>query len=78
LNFVAQRAVARKFNQAETGIVKEDYDAFFDFYREHTDDAKKLLTVGQAEADKSLDVAQLAAWTMVCNELLNLDEVLNK
>jgi hypothetical protein len=78
LNFVAQRTVCRAFSDVETAIVKEDYDAFFDFYREHTDDAKKLLTVGQAEADKSLDVAQLAAWTMVCNQLLNLDEVLNK
>jgi hypothetical protein len=78
LNFVAQRTICRAFSDVETAIVKEDYDAFFDFYREHADDAKKLLTVGQAEADKSLDVAQLAAWTMVCNQLLNLDEVLNK
>ena len=78
LDFVVQRSVGRKFNDVETAIVKKDYNAYFDFYRENSDDAKKLLKVGQAEADKSLDAAQVAAWTMVCNQLLNLDEVLNK
>ena len=78
LSFVTQRTVCRSFSEIETDIVKKDYEAFFDFYRENSEEAKKLISVGQAEADKSLDVAQLAAWTMVCNQLLNLDEVLNK
>jgi len=78
LAFVAQRTICRTFNETETGIVKEDYNAYFDHYRENPDQAKKLIVVGQSEADKSLDVAELAAWTMVCNQLLNLDEVLNK
>lgn len=78
LKFVAERTVCRTFDEIETGIVKEDFDAYFDYYREHPEDSEKLLSVGQAETDKSLDGAQLAAWTMVCNQLLNLDEVLNK
>ena len=78
LSFVTRRTVCRSFSETETDIVKKDYEAFFDFYRENSEEAKKLISVGQAEADKSLDVAQLAAWTMVCNQLLNLDEVLNK
>ena len=78
LSFVTQRTVCRTFNETETDIVKKDYEAFFDFYRENSEDARNLISVGQAEADKSLDVGQLAAWTMVCNQLLNLDEVLNK
>ncbi len=78
LDFIAQRTVCRKFSEIETGIVKEDFDAYFDFYRENVEETKKLLAVGQAEADKSLDVVQMAAWTMVCNQILNLDEVLNK
>ncbi|QEG24212.1 DUF1553 domain-containing protein [Mariniblastus fucicola] len=78
LDFVAERTLSRTFSDIESGILKDDFDAFFDFYRENTGDAKKLLAIGQAKADDSLDVAQLAAWTMVCNQLLNLDEVLNK
>jgi hypothetical protein len=78
LEFIARRTVCRSFNEVEVGIVKEDYDTYFDFYRDNPEEAKKLLAIGQAKADESLDVAQLAAWTMVCNQLLNLDEVLNK
>ena len=44
----------------------------------HPDDAKKLLTVGEAKADPTLDVSTLAAWTMLANQMMNLDEVLNK
>ena len=78
LDFVAGRTVCRKFSELESSIMKEDFNAYFDFYRENPEEAKKLLVVGQAESDKSLDTAQLAAWTMVCNSLLNLDEVLSK
>ena len=42
------------------------------------DGAKKLLAVGQSPADPKLDPPTLAAWTMLTNELMNLDEVLNK
>jgi hypothetical protein len=34
--------------------------------------------VGESDPDKSLDPKELAAWTMLANELMNLDEVLNK
>ena len=44
----------------------------------HADDAKKLNAVGESRADPALNVSTLAAWTMLANELLNLDEVLNK
>ena len=45
------------------------------FYKEHPDDAKKLVNFGDSKADASLDPTELAAWTMLCNELMNLDEV---
>ena len=32
----------------------------------------------QSKADRALEPATLAAWTMLTNELMNLDEVLNK
>ena len=34
--------------------------------------------MGETKADPSLDAATLAAWTMLANEMMNLDEVLNK
>jgi hypothetical protein len=48
------------------------------YYQAHGDDAQQLLAVGESKADPALDAATLAAWTMLANELMNLDEVLNK
>ena len=40
--------------------------------------ARDLVGVGSTRPDPRLDPADLAAWTMVANLVLNLDEVLNK
>jgi len=40
--------------------------------------AEALLAVGSAERPAALDARQLAAWMMVANVLLNLDETLTK
>ena len=36
------------------------------------------MTVGESPVDPKLDPPTLAAWTMLTNEMMNLDEVLNK
>jgi hypothetical protein len=47
-------------------------------YRADVDEATRLLNVGDSEWDTTLPVAESAAWTMLVNQLMNLDEVLNK
>lgn len=47
-------------------------------YAKDTAAAEKLSALGSAERPKNLSPAQLAAWTMTANVLLNLDETLNK
>ncbi len=47
-------------------------------YKTRPEEAHKLITVGESRPDASLDAGTLAAWTMLVNELMNLDEVLNK
>jgi hypothetical protein len=42
------------------------------------DKAKAFLTVGDSKADPNLPAPRLAALAIVANELLNLDETLNK
>ena len=37
-----------------------------------------LVSNGESKADAALDVSELAAWTLVSSQLLNLDETLNK
>ena len=43
-------------------------------YAAHPEEAKKLLQVGLAPADASLDPLELASWTMVSRAILNLGE----
>ena len=43
-----------------------------------TDDAEKLIKVGQAKADPKIEAKKLAAWTSLCLMLMNLDEVVTK
>jgi hypothetical protein len=40
--------------------------------------ARRLISVGATKPDAALDPVELAAWTMIGNLVLNLDEVLNK
>jgi hypothetical protein len=47
-------------------------------YQTNKDAAMKLLAVGQSKRDESLEVAEHAAWTMVANVILNLDETVTK
>jgi hypothetical protein len=78
MNFMARRLLARPLRPEEKKVVRATLDDLVSFYKIHPEDAKKLITVGESQADPALDPGTLAAWTMVANELLNLDEVLNR
>jgi hypothetical protein len=78
LNFMARRLLARPFTAEEAKIVSTNLDDLLAFYRGHPEDARKLLAVGEMKVDTSVEPATLAAWTMLANQLMNLDEVLNK
>ncbi len=78
LDTMAKRLLARPFREEERAVVKTSLDGLLAHYRGHAAEAKKLLAVGESKADPTLDVPTLAAYTMLANELMNLDEVLNK
>ena len=70
--------LTRSLTPEEMKIVEPIYNDLYVHYNRSPEDAKKLIAFGESKADPSLDVAYLAAYTMVVNQLLNLDEVLNK
>lgn len=78
LEFTARRLLARPLRPDEVRIAHGSLDELGRYYKEHPSDAKKLIAVGDSKADPALDASTLAAWTMLTNELMNLDEVLNK
>jgi hypothetical protein len=63
----------------------DELDVLLDIYRQHLADyqsdpeaASKLIHLGESSRDASLNAEELAAWTMVANLLLNLDEAVTK
>ncbi len=78
LDWTVRRLIARPFRAEESAVAKSTYDDLLTFYRAHAEDAKKLLAVGESPRDAAVDPVEHAAWTMLCNQLMNLDESLNK
>ncbi len=78
LDLIAKRLLARSLRPEEVKVVKGVHADLLAHYKADPADAKKLVAVGESKADPALDPAELAAWTMVTNQLMNLDEVLNK
>jgi hypothetical protein len=78
LEYITDRLISRRFTSEEQTIVHESFDKLGEYYATHGEEAKQIVGVGESKVDESIPVDQLAAWTMTVNELMNLDEVLNK
>jgi mono/diheme cytochrome c family protein len=78
LSFIAARLLAREFKTEELAIVQGSLEKLAEHYSAHEAEAKALIDVGETQPDAALPPGELAAWTMVVNELMNLDEFLNK
>ncbi|HTN76117.1 MAG TPA: DUF1553 domain-containing protein [Pirellulaceae bacterium] len=78
VQFIAERLLARPLSEHELKIVQASLTDLTTYYAAHADDAAKLITVGETKPNAVLDTKLFAAWTMLTNELMNLDEVLNK
>ncbi|MCR9198038.1 MAG: DUF1553 domain-containing protein [Planctomycetaceae bacterium] len=75
---ICARVLSRPLTDRERPIVLQTWQDYRDHYTTHQKDADALIAVGESTADVALDPAALAAWTMVCNQIMNLDEALNK
>ena len=78
LDALARRVLSRPFKPEELAIVKQSLNDLVAYYSANPEDAKKLIAVGESKADPAVDASTLAGWTMLANQVLNLDEVLNK
>lgn len=78
VDYMAERLLARPLDKEERALVDKSYQDFLDYYSNAPQDAAKLLSVGQAKLNSNLPKPQIAAMTMVANEIMNTDEVLNK
>lgn len=78
LSYIAQRLLARPLSSAEQAIAEGAFSDYRSYYSAHPEHAEKMLAQGDSAPDPSLPVSEFAAYTMLTNQLMNLDEVLNK
>ena len=76
LDFISMRILSRKLNPAEKALVLSERTDLLEYYSKNMEEAKKLQTFGAYKSDPKLNLAELSAWTMTINSLMNLDEVL--
>jgi hypothetical protein len=77
-DYMFRLATCRQPREKELAVLMKTYEKHLADFKADTEAAKKLLSVGDSPRDESLDAAEQAAWTMVGNLILNLDEVLTK
>ena len=77
-DFMAERLLARPLTGREKKIIAASADDLLAQYKSDPKAAERLLAVGEMKPDAKIEPTKLAAYTMVANELMNLDEVLNK
>jgi len=78
LRFGFRLMTSREPSEAEMKVVLEGFQADLEKFKKHPEAAKKLIAFGNAKSDGILDPAELAAYTLTANVLLNLDEVITR
>jgi Protein of unknown function (DUF1553)/Protein of unknown function (DUF1549)/Concanavalin A-like lectin/glucanases superfamily/Planctomycete cytochrome C len=78
LQNLASVLVFRPFESAEIAVLQESLAKLRGYYQQQPGQAELLIQTGESSPSEAVNVAELAAWTMLCNQAMNLDEVLNK
>ena len=78
LGFITVRLLSRTLDDGERKVAEESFGEFLGHYETDEADANQLLATGEWPLDESLPRPELAAWTMLASQIMNLDEALNK
>jgi hypothetical protein len=78
IQFVFQEVLSRQPSADEVTIVQTQLNLHRQRYQADKDAATKLVSIGDSKRDESLDVAELAAYSLVSSMMLNLDETLTR
>ena len=77
-DYLYRIVLARPPKAAELPVLAAALSDFRATFGNSLDDAKKLVAYGERAPDPSLSAPELAAWTVIASNTLNLDETLNR
>ena len=78
IDWLFRTVIARGAESAELAVVAEELAAHRGRYAADAEAAKRLVALGESKAPENIPAEELAAWTLVSNMLLNLDETLSR
>lgn len=78
LTYGFRLATGRKPADDESKVLERVFAAHLADYQADKAAAEQLVAIGESPRKTELDVSELAAYTMVCNLILNLDETVTK
>jgi hypothetical protein len=78
LNFAFETALNRAPRPQEAKILTALFEKHLREYTADKESARKLVSTGDSEVPKGLDVSELAAWTSVSRVILNLSETITR
>lgn len=78
IRFVFRTVLCRLPDEAELAILRRQWSTHLERYRQAPADAEKLVRHGETVPDGEIDVAELAAMTLVASTVLNLDETITR
>ncbi len=78
LTFAFRKATCRAPSEAELRVLRSRFEQQRARFAADGDAASRFVNAGQFPLDPTVDVPEHAAWTALCNLLLNLDEVLTR
>jgi hypothetical protein len=70
--------MGRRPSADETAVLLEELQERRSEFQRNREAAKQLVAIGESTPEETLDVSELAAWTMVARLILNLDEAITK
>ena len=59
-------------------IINASHDKLFPYYKENPESQRALLSIGESLSSDTLDNAQLATWTMLASQIMNMDFFISK
>lgn len=78
IEFAYRSVLSRSPKSDELSVVKQALDQYLERYRNDPDAAHKVISVGESKPKTKLPEPELAAYTLLANLVLNLDETVTR
>ncbi len=78
VDHISLSLLARTFSDDEKSVLRTSFDEVLANFRKQPEDAKQVLATGESPPISDGDPAELAAWTVLASQVLNLDETITR